>query len=52
MATNPDPNFNPKPRRMPDPELGPVKKGGPFPWGLVGVVLTILALAAIIWYFR
>ncbi len=53
MATNPDPNYvNRQPERIPDPDLGPVKSGGQFPWGLVAAILVIIAVAAIIWYFK
>jgi hypothetical protein len=54
MATNPDPNYlrNQQPRKFEDPDLGPVKSSGPFPWGIVAAILTILVLVAIIWYFR
>ncbi len=53
MATNPDPNFLAQNQsRQTDPDLGPVKRGGPFPWGLLAAILTIIAVAAIIWYFR
>ncbi len=55
MATNPvnpDPNLRREPERFPDPDLAPVSKGSPFPWGIVGAILTIIALIAIIWYFK
>lgn len=52
VATNPNPNYNQPPSRIPDPELGPVKPGGGFPWGLAGIVLTIIVLVAIVWYFK
>ncbi|MBV8205694.1 MAG: hypothetical protein JO041_02795 [Acidobacteria bacterium] len=52
MATNPvDPNLN---RRPPfeDPDLAP--PGGekrPFPWGILGAIITAAVLGLIIWYF-
>ncbi len=52
MATNPDPNFLRQQPRRDDPDLGPVKRSGPFSWGLLAAILTIIAVAAIIWYFR
>jgi hypothetical protein len=54
MATNPDPNYmRSEPQRTQDPDLAPIGKGGrPFPWGLVAAIVTIIAVAAIIWYFR
>ncbi|HZU21744.1 MAG TPA: hypothetical protein VE998_02865 [Terriglobales bacterium] len=52
MATNPiDPNFTRGPQlHKPEPRAE-IETKKPFPWGVIGALITAAILGLIIWYF-